>query len=205
MPEKPIGVRENNISNQEWSIIPPDDLWVYNKLQLSHKLGYICGPCGVDVYIPNHYIIRPAINFCGMGRFSRIEFLEKSSDHLHPSEFWCEIFSGEHLSVDFYHKEPVLVVKGFKNRKNPCHQWNCWHKVEREIQFPKILNHLVGDYSWINCEFIGGKLIEVQFRRNLDFRWGNSIAIPVWSKTQKHSKLKFVKDEDFLRYGFFID
>jgi len=199
------GAKENNISNKEWSIINPKDLWVYNKLQLSKSLGYNCGPCGVDVLESNYYIIRPAINFCGMGRFSRIEWLENSTDDLHPGEFWCEVFQGEHLSVDFIDKKPLLVVKGYKNPKNPSYKWNCWQKVDKEITFPEILNELVGDYECINCEFIDGKLIEVQFRRNLDFRWGNSIAIPVWSDDQKHSKLKFVKDEDYLRRGFFID
>ena len=140
-----------------------------------------------------------------MGRFCRIEYLNKSSDHLHPGEFWCEIFEGEHLSVDFINKKSVLVVRGYKNKKNPAYKWNCWVKLKREIEFPEILNNLVGDYSYINCEFIGGKLIDVQFRRNLDFRWGNRIAIPVWSKKNIKKKLKFVEDPDFLRLGFLID
>lgn len=194
-----------NISNQEWFSIDPNDLWVYNKLELSKRLDYNCGPCGVDVLKPNNYIVRPAINFCGMGRFCRIEYLNKSTDHLHPGEFWCEIFEGEHLSVDFINKKSVLVVKGHKNKKNPAYMWNCWVKLERQIEFPEVLNDLVGDYSCINCEFIGGKLIEVQFRKNLDFRWGNRIAIPVWSKKNIKKKLKFIEDPDFLRLGFLID
>jgi hypothetical protein len=114
-PLKNIGVKERaNISNEEWYSIHPNDIWVYNKLELSKRLGYDCGPCGVDVLKPNNYIVRPAINFCGMGRFCRIEYLNKSSDHLHPGEFWCEIFEGEHLSVDFINKKSVLVVRGFE-------------------------------------------------------------------------------------------
>lgn len=203
-PRSPCEDKVNNITNKEWFIIHPSDFWVYNKLDLSLRLGYNCGPCGVDVLKPNNYIVRPAINFCGMGRFSRIERLTDSTDHLHPGEFWCEIFKGEHLSVDFINKKTVLIVKGYKNPKNPSYKWNCWIKVKREIKFPKILENLAGNYECINCEFIGGNLIEVQFRRNLDFRWGNSIAIPVWDKNQSHKNLIFVKDEDYLRYGFFI-
>jgi hypothetical protein len=32
---------------EEFAQIHPDDLWVYNKLQLSAKLGYKCGPAGM--------------------------------------------------------------------------------------------------------------------------------------------------------------
>ena len=195
-----------NISNQEWNQINPKDLWVYNKLDLSLRLGYQCGPCGVDVNISDYYVVRPAINFCGMGRFSRIEYLECSTDHLHPGEFWCERFKGEHLSVDFINKKPELIVKGYRNIKNPAYQWNCWIRVKRDIKFPEILNDLIDDYECINCEFIDEKLIEVQFRKNLDFRWGNKLAIPVWKDDiRMNNKLKFVKDPDYRRLGFFID
>lgn len=203
---KNIGDKENNISNTEWEQILPEDLWIYNKLQLSRKLGYLCGPAGVNVPIPNHYIVRPIVNFSGMGRFSRIEWLENSTDHLHPGEFWCEIFTGEHLSVDFHHQIPKLVVKGFKNPKNSCYQWNSWIKIDKTMKFPSILKNLKGNYSVINCEFIENHLIEVQLRENLDFRWGNFIAIPVWKdqELRKKSGFRFVLDEDYHRLGFLI-
>ena len=55
-----------------------------------------------------------------MSRLSRIEFIENSTEHLHPSEFWCEVFIGEHLSIDSeyqfikdedYHRIGFLVDK----------------------------------------------------------------------------------------------
>ena len=206
MLEKPQEVRENNLTNTEWEQILPDDLWIYNKLQLSRALGYICGPSGVDVPQSGYYIVRPSINFNGMGRFSRIEWLKCSTDHLHPSEFWCEIFTGEHISVDFYKKQPKLIVKGYKNPKNPSYKWNCWLKIDKNINFPEILENLVGTYSVINCEFIGNQLIEVQIRQNLDFQWGNSIAIPVWKNQNIKipSGFRFVENEDYYRKGFLI-
>ena len=199
-------VRASDISNLEWSTLHPDDLWIYNKLHLSRKLGYICGPCGVDVPKPNYYIVRPSINFCGMGRFSRIEYLECSTDHLHPGEFWCEIFVGSHYSVDFYEKTPKLVVKGFKKPNSEKYLWNCWVKIDKKIDFPSILTELKGKYPFINCEFIENKLIEVQIRENLDFRWGNSIAIPVWkgNSIKIPKGFKFVEDRDYKRLGFYI-
>jgi hypothetical protein len=192
---------------EEWKSIHIKDLWVYNKLFLSHSLGYLCGPVGASVPSSDNYIVRPCINLLGMGRFSRIEWIEHSTDHFHPSEFWCEIFKGEHISVDFRNKTSELVVLGEKDPVSPLYKWKKWTKIDKEIEFPKILNDLVGDYEYINCEFIGSHLIEVHFRRNPDFRYGNSVAIPVWKdqNIENIDNLTFVNDEDYLRKGFYID
>jgi hypothetical protein len=192
---------------EEWKSIHIKDLWVYNKLFLSHSLGYLCGPVGASVPHYDHYIVRPCINLLGMGRFSRIEWIEYSTDHFHPAEFWCEIFKGDHISVDFRNKTSELVVLGEKDPSSPLYKWKKWSKIDKKIEFPKILNNLVGDYEYINCEFIGNHLIEVHFRRNPDFRYGNSVAIPVWKgqEVETIENLTFVNDEDYLRRGFYID
>ncbi len=191
----------------EWNSIHPEDLWVYNKLFLSHRLRYLCGPVGASVPSPGYYIVRPSINLLGMGRFSRIEWIDKHTDHLHPAEFWCEIFEGEHISVDFKDKKSNLVVLGEKYSNNNLYKWKKWSKIDKDIWFPEILNSLKGNYEWINCEFIGNNLIEVHFRRNPDFRYGNTVAIPVWDdqKIKNIDNLTFMNDEDYLRKGFYID
>jgi len=191
----------------EWSQIHQNDLWVYNKLILSRKLGYLCGPAGSPVPYSDFFIVRPVMNFMGMGRFARFEVIKKSTEYLHPGEFWCEIFKGTHLSVDFHRKQCVLVVQGFRNADNSLYKWNKWEKIDEKIEFPHILYDLIGDYEWINCEFIGNKLIEVHFRPNPDFRYGNNVAIPVWDHTtiELEGKYKYVEDEDYLRKGFYID
>jgi hypothetical protein len=193
--------------HDEWNLIHHDDLWVYNKLFLSRILGYNCGPSGVPVPKSDFFIVRPSINLMGMGRFSRIEWIDNSTDHIHPAEFWCEVFNGDHLSVDFFKKDPVLVVKGYKSQNNPLYKWDKWEKVNAKVEFPNILNKLKGNYDYINCEFIGNNLIEVHFRQNPDFRYGNSIAVPVWKgdRPKKIKNYNFVNDEDYLRRGFFID
>jgi len=189
--------------NDEWNNIHPSDLWVYNKLFLSRVLGYKCGPIGTTVPRPDFYIIRPSFNLLGMGRFARKEWLYKYTDHIHPAEFWCEIFEGEHLSVDFHHQKADLVVLGTRDSKDPYYKWKKWEKVDRNIKFPEILKDLKGNYDWINCEFIDGNLIEVHFRRNPDFRYGNSVAIPVWDD-EKIENMTFIKDTDYLRRGFYV-
>jgi hypothetical protein len=189
--------------NDEWLNIHPSDLWVYNKLFLSRVLGYTCGPVGTTVPKPDFYIVRPSFNLLGMGRFSRKEWIEKYTDHMHPSEFWCEIFEGEHLSVDFREKTPELVVRGTRNVDDPYYKWKKWEKIEKNVEFPEILHDLKGEYEYINCEFINGNLIEVHFRQNPDFRYNNSVAIPVWDD-EKVENMTFIEDKDYLRKGFYI-
>ena len=196
--------------NEEWNQINPKDIWAYNKLSLSRILEYQCGPTGTTVPKSDFYIVRPCINLLGMGRLSRKEWIEDKTNHFHPSEFWCEIFQGPHLSVDFYEKKSKLVVLGEKNADDPLYKWRNWTRIDEEVDFPSILCDLVGNYEWINCEFIGNHLIEVQFRQNPDFRYGNSVAIPIWEK--KHIKniqnYKFINDNEYdayLRKGFYVD
>jgi hypothetical protein len=142
-----------------------------------------------------------------MGRFSRIEWIKDSTEHLHPAEFWCEIFKGEHISVDFHNKIPDLVVRGERNPEDPFYKWKKWVKIDKEVNFPSILNRIKGNYEWINCEFIDNHLIEVHFRRNPDFRYGNTVAIPVWKgkKIENIENFTFIADEDYLREGFYIN
>ena len=192
--------------NDEWNNIHSSDLWVYNKLFLSRVLGYTCGPVGTTVPKPDFYIVRPSFNLLGMGRFARKEYIYKYTDHYHPSEFWCEIFEDEHLSVDFKYQEAKLIVLGTRSWENPLYKWDRWEKVQRNVQFPEILTKLVGNYEWINCEFIGNRLIEVHFRQNPDFRYGNKVAIPVWEENncQNYKDYEYIQDSDFYRRGFWI-
>ena len=110
-------------SEEEWKSIHYEDLWVYNKLYLNTRLGHLCGPTGCPVPYADHYIVRPSINLLGMGRFSRIEWIDKYTDNLHPAEFWCEIFKGNHYSVDFQNKEPKLVVLGEREETSELYKW----------------------------------------------------------------------------------
>ena len=212
---------------EEWNRILSQHQWIYNKLFLSQRLGYTCGPAGLEVPKPGFYIVRPSMNMMGMGRFARIEYIEKDTEHLHPAEFWCEVFEGDHYSVDYeyhedrtgcypqwmqehsvdYHKrEQRLAVKGYKEEGN-LYKFTKWEKVDIEIPYPKILTTIgLYRYGWINCEFIGDKLIEVHFRRNPDFRFGNSVAIPIWKdeEVKNMDGYEFIEDEDYLRRGFWV-
>jgi hypothetical protein len=188
----------------EWNSIHSDDLWIYNKLFLSRVLGYLCGPAGVSVPKPGFYIVRPSINLLGMSRMARIEWIENDTEYFHPSEFWCELFEGEHISVDYYKKQSKLIVIGERDSNDPLYKWKKWSKVNRKIDFPPILKKIVGAYDWINCEFIGNNLIEVHFRRNPNFRYGNDVAIPIWNDDNKIYKNEII-DSSYKRRGFLIE
>lgn len=191
---------------EEWNQIHSEDLWVYNKLILSRVLGYKCGPVGTTVPKPDFYIIRPCMNLNGMGHLARKEYIYKYTDRYHPAEFWCEYFEGEHISVDYQNQEQKLTVLGIRAEYDPLYKWEKWQKTNRIIKFPRILKNLKGNYEWINCEFIGGNLIEVHFRQNPDFMYGNSEAIPVWNDENCEilENYTYIQSEDYLRKGFWV-
>ena len=194
---------------EEWEGIHVDDLWVYDKLILSKKLGYTCGPSGVDVPKAGRYVVRPITNYRGMGREATIEWIWDNTDHLHPSEFWCEVFEGEHISVDYFMGQSDLVVRGVRS-SNELYKWDYWERVDWRIPFPDVLKDLKGNYSWINLEMIDGKVIEVHFRRNSDFLHGNTMMIPVWSggihmKLPEDQEWRYIPEEDYHREGYWIN
>jgi len=198
---------------EEFVQVRPDDLWIYNKLQISRKLGYNCGPIGAPVPWPGEYIIRPVMNFLGMGRNARkidLNPTDLTENYAHPGEFWCEYFTGEHISVDFVHKKPVLVVTGEKERTNLSieeSRWRIWRKIDQIVTFPPFLEQIAEQYPIINVEMIGGNVIEVHLRGNPDFVWGNTVAIPVYDDEELHPPegFTYIESPDYTRKGFYIN
>ena len=168
--------------DQVWPNLERDDLWIYDKLILSRKLGYDCGPADIDVPKPGYYIVRPITNLVGLGLGAKKMWLEKETGYLPPGHFWCEWFDGQHLSVDYEYGKCKLSVVGHRT-KDDLTKWDKWEKVNYYMDFPTILWKFT-NFPIINCEFIGGKLIEVHFRENPDFSYGNSEYIPVWEEQE---------------------
>ena len=162
-----------------WKTADPDDLWVMDKLILSRKLGYNCGPVGLDVPTPGHYIVRPCVNMLGLGLGAQKVWLDCETMHLPLGYFWCEWFEGRHLSVDYHKGLQVLCVEGIKP-DNTFSKWTEWKRTNDYVSRPEIIKPLMDKYEWVNCEFIGNKLIEVHFRPNEDFNNNINHFIPVW-------------------------
>lgn len=163
-----------------WHKAPAKDLWVLDKLILSRVMGYTCGPTGQDVPEPGDYVVRPCVNMLGLGLGTSKMYLERDTCMLPLGYFWCEFFTGDHYSVDYYVGEQQLCVRGRKPA-NTFTFWQDWTRVNHDIPLPDELKDLSTRHRWINCEFIGDKLIEVHLRRNEDFDGGISHFIPVWS------------------------
>lgn len=189
-----------------------EDLWVFNKLVIARRLGHLCGPVGAPVPHTGTYIVRPVLNILGMGRGAEKVLIHKGddlSDRFDPSYFWCEIFEGRHLSIDFLEGTQTLCVEGFRDEEESFYKWKSWrkmHNVYRDL--PPICKDLAKRYKWINIEEIGGKIIEIHLRRNWDFSDPMvEELIPVWNKDQPKPTgkgWKFVPSKDYERLGFYI-
>ena len=58
---------DDGAEDHVWRTIDPELIWVMDKLIVSRKLGYNCGPVGLDVPHPGFYIVRPCVNMGALG------------------------------------------------------------------------------------------------------------------------------------------
>jgi len=197
---------------EAWVKCHLDDLWIFDKLILAKKLGYLCGPADVAVPESNNYIVRPCVNLAGMGIGAELRFLEKGKWDLEPGYFWCQEFKGRHLSVD-YAIDPNSrtisqgeTIEGFRSLANPIWKFDKWVRVKDKLKINFMLTKLKGSYEHVNCEFIGGRLIEMHLRHNTDMGDYDEI-IPVWedelASTTPPDGYIYVEDKDYNRLGFF--
>jgi len=193
-----------------WKEVADEDLWIYDKLILSRKLGYVCGPSGVDVPEPGFYIVRPITNLLGMGIGAKVVWLTNTTDDLvEPGFFWCEMFSGTHLSVDYVNKEPVLQIEGLRDEGDSLWRWREWRRTKKNIKYPEVLSKLLTkDYPYVNIEFVDKKIIEVHTRLNPDWKDGDYASIiPLYEGENPDDPPEgyaFKSSKDYKRIGFFV-
>lgn len=182
-----------------WSTTDPSDLWMFDKLILSRKLGYLCGPAGVAPPQESTYIVRPCVNYRMMSRGAC--FMQLSPDQhdtVPDGYFWSEVFKGRHFSFDYNYGQQVLAVEGFRDDPSVLDRFSLWRKVHINFTLPSIIADVAKKYEWLNVEVIGDKIIEAHLRYNDDFsnHTSNEI-IPVWRD-------KFYKSECGDRLGFIL-
>jgi len=122
-------------------------LWIFDKLIVARKLGHDCGPVGVDVTKPDTYIVRPCVNIPGMGKGAYFIHIENDTSHLPPGYFWCERFTGRHISVDYKNGQQVLAVEGFRESDQPLWRFSGWRKVDDVFPLPSIFYSLSKKYE----------------------------------------------------------
>ncbi len=177
----------------------PHHRWIFNKLELSMKLGYNCGPACVPVNRNGMYVVRPIYNLYGMGvgafkKWLRHEDKEAITRHgfIPPGYFWCEFFEGEHYSVDYEwrdegkggihsHWAPICTTVG-KIDDNLQH-FAHWEKIKNIPHFLPDFVDPLQDALEMNIEWKGSNIIEVHLRSGNDIVHDDPIGtemIPHW-------------------------
>lgn len=198
----------------------PSDRKYFNKLWLSEKLGYLCGPGGIAPPKNGRYIVRPIYNLYGMGLGAKeLELGPDDWSAVDPGYFWCEKFEGTHRSID-YSWDGHSIVQGdcFVGEKSDNQfVFKRWYRDNNfNFDLPQFVQSIFdGDCKYINIEVIGEKIIEVHLRRTPDPDYdefipvfeGVSINIP----EHRIKKYKFIKDEEDCdgrlhpkRLGFYV-
>lgn len=197
-----------NTDEEAWSKCSLDDLWIFDKLIVARKSGHVCGPRGVDVPKEGNYIVRPIINIAGLAEQVKIVYLTDKTWNLHPGEFWCEIFEGRHISVDYCKYEPILSVVGTPDPSHKYTRFTKWETTDIVYPLPSFIGDIPLRYRTVNCEFIGGKLIEIHLRGNPDFVHNNSSVIPYWidEPDPMPEGYTFIadSDENYFRRGIWV-
>jgi len=199
----------------------PQYRWVFNKLELSMRLGYDCGPACVPIKNAGNYIIRPTYNLYGMGIGAHKKFLNPSihgeemihHKHIPPGYFWCEWFDGNHQSVDFIkdnnHWVPFHAMTGKHEDKHSLTKFIEWEVTEPEITLPDWLHDITTE-KYLNVETRGGKIIEVHLRSGNDVLWDYYVGtkvIPVWKGVdyKEYEHLPFIGNLHSEEYKYEAD
>jgi len=188
-----------------WEFVDVDDLWLFDKLILSKKLGYNCGPAGVLPKQEGMYIVRPCVNYRMMSRGAKFMHLNTKNDCFIPDGFfWCEIFKGRHLSFDFRNGKQVLAVEGFRENEN-LSRFLYWKKVADQFELPDFLKSISEKYEWLNVEVIGNKIIEVHLRYDDSFYTHDSdIIVPIWKEENIDKTKRYYINACEDRIGFYL-
>jgi hypothetical protein len=165
-----------------WPACPVEYLWIYDKLIVARKCGYLAGPAGIPVPVEGWYVVRPITNIRMMSRGASKMWLTPDNPDIVPDGyFWCEWFEGKHTSVDFFYGSQQTTVEGFRDNISRLDRFSCWKKIKDRYEFPLVLGDLWKVTPWVNIEYIDSKIIEVHLRWNDDFSNHDAdTIIPVW-------------------------
>lgn len=179
-----------------WFKFPKHRKW-FDKLYVSEKLGYYCGPCGVKPEKTGKYIVRPIYNLSGMGLGARVEFIKAGDLSKVPAGyFWCEYIEGDQYSVTYVYKNgswnPISSFKGVNSEENLT-KFTIWKRSKFFPVFPKQFTNLE-DVGLLNVEFKGNNPIEIHLRGSPDPDF--DVFVPIW-KGEEY-KIEEIKQENYL-------
>jgi hypothetical protein len=153
----------------------------FNKLWLSEKLNYHCGPAGIAPDKSKNYIVRPIMNLSGMSLNATKLFIDADDlSKVPPGYFWCEFFEGRQYSVSYQYINgewvPFSSYEGLRDEEN-LYKFRKWVKTDWSIKLPEFINELK-DISIINVELIENQIIEIHLRDTPDPLYNE--LIPIW-------------------------
>ena len=102
---------------------------------VKQEINYLCAPGCVAVPKADFYVVRPVMNLYGMGVGAEVKWLTPAdSTAVPPGYFWCEVFKGRHLSIDYDHNGVQLnCVQGSRRANAPLYKFSDW-KVVNQIR-----------------------------------------------------------------------
>ena len=168
----------------------PHHRWIFNKLELSQRLGYVCGPTPMPVPESGEYCVRPIYNLGGMSAGARILYLEKDTIlQLPPSHFWCQRFIGVQYSVNYTWKGdrfiPTHTSIGI-NSPEEVYRFSRWYETNhRHYDLPNWVSDFQ-DAQNINIEFIEDNILEIHLRPGEDFPEGAKEIVCVYEDSDKN-------------------
>ena len=163
-----------------WKQYPQHRNW-FNKLWVSEKFGYECGPCGLAPDKSDNYIVRPIYNLSGMGVGAKFTHIEAGdATKVPPGYFWQEILTGKHYSVTYKVDDIFVPVSSYEGIHVEEELWRFdrWIKSDYYPSLPSTLSQLL-DVGIINVEFKDSNPIEVHLRGTSDPQYEE--IIPIWS------------------------
>lgn len=181
------------------------DRWFFNKLALSERLGYFCGPSGTNAARAGDFIIRPILNLAGMGTGGVFKHTTDSwqdrpaNDHvaanIYPGHFWCEAFDGPHQFVEYVNDVPMASTVGVDAVGDGGLQLKVFTEVDPATA-PTLPEILRGVSRYALGEFIDGKLIEYSPRHIITCARAASITDyrgidPTYDPVSTHHSLQF--------------
>ncbi len=150
-----------------YPLLPIEDRWIFNKLQLAERMGYLCGPVGA--YPPEGvYCVRPIMNLFGMGAggFYKIDTSRHNNEkHIRNPDgyFWCEWFDGDWHWVQYINDVAVSYSTSVLERNILVGGTGAIEPTEI-AKAPEMPNVLKGISRYMLLEMKGDKIIEVSPR-----------------------------------------
>ena len=151
--------------NRVYAQVPVADRWALNKLHLSERLGYVCGPIGVSPP-EGRFCLRPINSIRGLGAGGwfdvNIDYGAGEVMPIIPGYFWTEWFTGDHRFTHFINDVAVQasrnpVAAGVMSTTGNTADGN----VSEAVVLPPVLQGLS---RYLMVESLDDKIIEVAFR-----------------------------------------